>query len=798
MIRKRTTAAALAASFLLGSFAMVGCGDDDKKEEIFVDENATWYTTERIDISDALYSDGKNYDYVNYTYLGQLNDGFCVWADSNETLPVDFDWENDSFSNYHKYQLLTFNSNGELTGRLPDVNVTSSEYEYIQEVKLVDGMIKATVTQYDDRTYEDRYYYVDVDPNTGAVGSRTEIQTPSASDTDNYNEGSYTINGYTITKFWVSNSAREEYSYILGIVSPDGSEHTVNTRDFFPDDQITNIDTILAYGDDAAIIVASFDTMSLFYKLDLTDMTLSSACPNGTDWLGTIDTYGMCNINGHVYASDENSISEIDFDNQTVTEAFNFNNCNINRSDIQDSKLVDMTDDSVVLTCTIWKTNEFTDSHEKFYVYKLTKSATNPNVGKAIIEVGCINGVSRPVADAIFNYNETSTDSFITVSNRYNPYDLMNGEVFDTNAEWEEAYRNAQAEMSNRLAIDLLNGDAPDIIIDGFGYGQLNNDNYMLDLSDYMPQIGTSDYFTNAFDGARVDGALYQIPLSFDIQGILTESSLVDANQIGFTFDQYHQFVSDVCNGKDPIYESKVNYFCKCINAMSDLFADGDSIDYDCDAFRELAEHVKNNASDLIEDEWSMTTSFEMGESGASIITISGFVAYLEEYTFDENSRDLRILGLPSTDGRGPSMEIINSAGISAQAANPDACWEFIKTLLGENVQDEIATEWAFPVNRVSYERTANSMLNHYNGMITGEINASFSGMASTAHPLQESAVTEFANNCISTAHVMIVDPSITIILAEEIQPYFADQKNLDQVLEILQDRVATVMNERG
>ena len=50
------------------------------------------------------------------------------------------------------------------------------------------------------------------------------------------------------------------------------------------------------------------------------------------------------------------------------------------------------------------------------------------------------------------------------------------------------------------------------------------------------------------------------------------------------------------------------------------------------------------------------------------------------------------LLGMPSSDGRGPSAHFVNSVGISAQASNPDACWEFVKILFSDDVQDFIAT----------------------------------------------------------------------------------------------------------
>mgnify|MGYP003296620558 CR=1 FL=1 len=49
-----------------------------------------------------------------------------------------------------------------------------------------------------------------------------------------------------------------------------------------------------------------------------------------------------------------------------------------------------------------------------------------------------------------------------------------------------------------------------------------------------------------------------------------------------------------------------------------------------------------------------------------------------------------------------------------------------------------------------------------------------------------------------SVTSVNSIDTSTRIIIYEEMAPYFANQKSLDSVIQTLNDRVQTVIDERG
>ena len=50
----------------------------------------------------------------------------------------------------------------------------------------------------------------------------------------------------------------------------------------------------------------------------------------------------------------------------------------------------------------------------------------------------------------------------------------------------------------------------------------------------------------------------------------------------------------------------------------------------------------------------------------------------------------------------------------------------------------------------------------------------------------------------LSCSQIVSEDPNISIILIEEMPAYFLGQKTLDEVIEIAQDRIQKVLDERG
>ncbi len=797
-LHRRFTAAILACSIALCSAFVSGCNKENSpiktKEMEIVSEDSIWYSTEKFDIASAYYADGRDYRSVMFNYLGKVADNYCCVVQSEEKIPADFNWETDDYYDYCYNDLLVVSSDGTNVNRISLDDAFDYGPEILEDLYVADDRVKLMIVSYGDGDSSNSLYEITINPITGEIGDRVSVSATNDSISDNDYKETVIVGDYRISTYYAFDEETAIFSYRMEVSDGSGSIRGIDFLELFPEQNINNL-YIFEYGDNSAMIIASDGRSSYrFFKLNFQDMTLSDTSPDGTDWIGNINLANITSINGHAYYQSYGYISEIDFDNHTVTTAFDFNDSNVNRFDIKDCELVEFDDSNVVFTCKTWGEGMFTDTPNGFFLYKLTKNDVNPNAGKGIIEVGCISEITRPFADAICEFNDTSSTCFIRFDNTYNVDANVTYEHDMSYDEWQESYRNVQTELSYQLSIDLMAGEGPDIIVDGFSYNQLNNEDYLLDLTDYMAELDESSYFVNVLNGGRRNDSVYQIPISFVLQGIFTSADNVSDGQTGFTFDEYAAFVDEVCNGANPMHFSRENFFLECISAMSDSFVTGDGANFDNDVFRELAAYTKENIPKHVIGDFD--TSF----APAVYTTIGGFDNYLSEYSYRNDGNynfygDCALLGIPSSDGRGPSAVVKNSVGISSQAANPDACWEFVKILLGDSIQESVSLNWAFPVKKSAYITTSTEIVTRYNNIVMeneGNPNPPFG----TPVVRIDEGIIERLIVTIENSHVFMLEPAVAIILSEEIQPYFADQKTIDEVIEILQDRVDTVFNE--
>ena len=138
----------------------------------------------------------------------------------------------------------------------------------------------------------------------------------------------------------------------------------------------------------------------------------------------------------------------------------------------------------------------------------------------------------------------------------------------------------------------------------------------------------------------------------------------------------------------------------------------------------------------------------------------------------------------------------------SSQAVNTDACVDFAKTLLAEEVQYKMAISWNFTLSRDAYKKSEGVILDFCNGprgkdVLTAESYGAPDGADRNRITFTEEDLSDLEKIILSCSHFDSADASINIILTEEMPPYFLGQKDLDEVIKIAQDRVQKVLDER-
>ena len=519
-----------------------------------------------------------------------------------------------------------------------------------------------------------------------------------------------------------------------------------------------------------------------------------------TDWLKDVTSmYTTQNVEGlGCFFMKQDGIKKIDFSAKSVEDYMDFDSCSINRYDVMNFSILSMTEDKIVLGGTVWHNSTVTGlSGSETEVVILKKAETNPNAGKTILTIAALDYFSYPLCEAVGNFNESNDKYFIEYDNRYAMVDSVDLEAMLDANEANQAMNEANAKLSDQLAVDLVSGEGPDIIMNGCAFSQLNNSDYLLDLAPYVEKLDTSGLYSNVIDAAKEsDGKLYQIPVTFAIEGLIVKADEVAADQTGFTYDQYAEFVSGPCNGTDPMGMNQVDFFNASASYMNDLFYENGKVNYDNEAFKALADYVKDNVPEKSKT-WNDADN-NVNVPAADLTSCYGITGYF--YSIATSSGNISIYGIPSTDGRGPMFKPYVSAAVSSQAVNTEACVEFVKLLISDEMQESFAVQDNIVVNREAFRKGGKVSIERNNSPAGDMI---FGTDYSTGKPLEnrikftEKNIDDLEKIILSCSRMDSEDTDITIILKEEMPAYFLGQKDLNDVITIIQDRVQKVLDER-
>ena len=295
------------------------------------------------------------------------------------------------------------------------------------------------------------------------------------------------------------------------------------------------------------------------------------------------------------------------------------------------------------------------------------------------------------------------------------------------------------------------------------------------------------------------------MPICITLEGIQTDPSYAGSSGVGFTTDEYEEFLDKTLNGSDVIEYGQALYLTKLFNGMNDVFISEGKIDITGSEYAELAEFVKDNVIEMSPSWYDETgehgspEEYAMGKNWQTAYycncpSISGYLVKR-----DQIKNGTAILGIPSTDGRGPLFGANISVAVSSQAVDIDACVEFVEILLSDDIQSKLAYSDMLIINRDALTEVCNAAIDYYD-TDTGSQNV-FDYAQGTYVSVQTTFTSEDIDNLFdaieSCSGMSRSDAAISMIIIEEMPPYFLEQKDLESVVAIIQDRAQTVLDER-
>ena len=782
-------------------FSIASCGKKQAgKTARKIAPEDPWFDAKVYNIEPDLDTGGKEIDYSTQKLAGADDKYIVVFSQGSYILP---DNNKEYFTSDYRYFLATVidRNTGKKINTI-NLNQYLSGNGYVRDIVYLNGIITSSIYKEDENGGS--LAEIDNDILTGKKRSERDLGSSFEvfGDKTRIQAGKYTVligAGFDSTTF-------EPYCS-LDIYSSQGKECNVKIQKEHKELNTTFV--ILPLDDDKLLVpfTQTADKVPVFFEVDVKAAKAVEVDGKDYDWIDFKNIKSVFGSeDGQAYFATSVGISKIDMKNKKTEDFFSYNACPVNKERISSTEVVRCSDNNILLIDGPLSFSPYYldgSTTAGFSIYDITKASTNPNAGKTVLELYATNGyVDQTISEAIVRFNETNKEYFIEVTGRYTADGVYYYMPDDSQDDVSNEMLQDNMSLNDKLAMDIMNGIGPDILIFTDDMGRLNNSNNLADLSKYLGELDQDKYFTNVINAAKTDGKLYQLPVTFGIEGIHTDSGNAGASGLGFTTKEYEEFLYGPLNGYDLDQAGQAYYFANLFNAMSDKFISNGKVDFSGPEFAELAEFVKNNvrekAPTMDSDEMSNEKRFQ-NDSTARLVEYASIVMYLSGVNDMKGSR--AILGIPSSDGRGPMLTTILSVAVSAQAVNVEACAEFAKLLLSDEIQTKYAVSDHFTVNREVYKKNEGLILDYCNG---ARGNQEFGIDRRTFEPVKnrmkftEDDMSYLEKIILNCSHFNSSDASVNIILIEEMPPYFLGQKDLNSVIKIAQDRAQKVLDERG
>lgn len=362
-----------------------------------------------------------------------------------------------------------------------------------------------------------------------------------------------------------------------------------------------------------------------------------------------------------------------------------------------------------------------------------------------------------------------------------------------------------------RLNNDLVAGKIPDILLvdSQLPFSSYVSKGLIADLDPIMEKdesFNRADYLENVFDAFSVGGKLYRIAPSFSIVTKSAKKSIV-GDKDSWTMDDFiavHEANPD-SNMQTEMTSSGFVDSMIVYNIGQYVNYETGECTFNTDSFKKALEYAKTLPTEidydtLYQDDSYWTERESSYRTGKTILRdeyIYDFRAFKqdEEGYFGE---PVSMVGVPTDKGNGSMLQINTSLAIMEKAKNPDGAWEFIKTLLTDEAQENVSD---FPVKISALNKMAekakerpywdnNGTKEYYDDQIW------IGNQSFTITPNTDADNERMMNFIKSVNTVYEYDTDLLKIIDEEVQAYFSGQKSVDEVADIIQNRASTYINE--
>ncbi len=268
-----------------------------------------------------------------------------------------------------------------------------------------------------------------------------------------------------------------------------------------------------------------------------------------------------------------------------------------------------------------------------------------------------------------------------------------------------------------------LSGEGSDFdvvtIKDVPGYATLVQKNAILSLDDYIKNDGVDlSKYAGATEQVTVDGSLYELPFRNDFWVIFYNKDLFDAKGVAYptndmTFDEYDALAREMTDTTfgSQIYGAHYHTWRSAVQLFAVLDGKHTILDGSYDYMKPYYEMVLNQENDGVCRKYTDLKTeglhYSAAFSGGDVAMlnmgswfISTLITNIESGEYDSSlCGNWGIVKYPHADGvpAGSTLGTITGLSVTTASQNPDAAWDFVKWVSGEEGAKVMASTGNFP-----------------------------------------------------------------------------------------------------
>ncbi len=556
----------------------------------------------------------------------------------------------------------------------------------------------------------------------------------------------------------------------------DGSSPHTFDLDFGRDVQVGTISSFCGTGGNTVSFTAEVSengiTREYSCTLDIASFEFKKTPVQNPDGLSNL----FFTSEGKALSCGTHQVFTLDVATGTKSEFLNFNNTYV-LGNFAGAQILHATDSEIVL---------FREDQNSFgmnstaHLVKLTKADKNPNAGRKALVIAHFQDLGDAEYNAVNEFNTGSSEYFVEVTDKY--FDIANASDDSSGVSVLAQQLKGEVNAMDLLISDIKSGTGPDLILFDSQFEKLNNTSYLIDLSDRIKSeesLRSGDYMDFVLSPNGRDGKHYRLNYKYMYDGFCVNKNFLDDGAKGLTFSEYDRIIKENNLGKSVLYKDDLSLLKELVRS-SDCFSYDESgkLSLNTENFRAIAEYIASIPDSISYDDGLL------GLTNVNMLHYMSADGFANQYGALNETHT--IIGMPSPDGHA---ETINGfgIGITSTCSAQDGAWEFAMKLLSPEAQRSISG--GDPVMKSALKEHLLEIVQQFNDQ---------KKVFYEPERLTDEYADWYIGQLSDAVIVPDINPTVLMIMCEEMPAYFAGDKTLDEVISTIENRINLLLREQG